>query len=172
MKKMYLITLLLAVFFVGRAQTETAYKNLKLQVVKMTDAFISKDYKTFVSYNYRPMVQATGGPSKTAANISKAVDDLKTKGMEFSKITTDEPSKIIKNGSEYQATVTQHSALKLVQGRLEITSTLIAISADNGANWTFVDTANKDLTKLRRAMPNLSPSIVIPPSQPPVRYNN
>lgn len=90
--------------------------------------------------------------------------------MRFSNITFDEPL-IVKSGNELQATIAQHTEIKLSQGRLVSTSTLIAISTDKGSNWTFIDTSNKEMATLRKALPNLSPTITIPPQQPPVRYN-
>jgi hypothetical protein len=87
-------------------------------------------------------------------------------------LLSDEPSKIVKSGKEMQATVTQHTEIKLPQGRLVSISTLIAVSTDNGINWTFIDTSNKDMVTLRKALPNLSPSITIPPQEPPVRYKS
>jgi hypothetical protein len=154
------------------SQVKEASQNLKQQVNKMAQAFISGDYKTFVSYTYKPIVQGTGGAAKMEQNLTKVVNDMKLKGMSFNAITFDEPSKIIKSGKELQATIAQHTDIKVPDGRAVSTSTLIAISTDNGINWTFIDTSNKDMATLRKALPNLSPLITVPPPQAPVRYNS
>ena len=99
------------------------------------------------------------------AVLTKSTNDMKLKGMSFTNITFDEPSKIVKSGKELQATIAQHTEIKLSQGRLVSTSTLIAVSVDNGVNWTFIDTFNKDMATLRKAMPNLSDVLTIPPQQ-------
>ena len=104
--------------------------------------------------------------------LKRTTNEMKAKGMSFSSITFDEPSKVVKSGKELQATIIQHTEIRLQNGRLVSTSTLIAISKDEGVNWTFIDTSNKDIATMRKALPNLSPSIVIPPQPPPVRYNN
>lgn len=157
-------------FTTSYSQAKESSQNLKQQANKMAQAFISGDYKTFVSYTYKPMVQGTGGAAKMEQSLAKVVNDMKSKGMSFNGITFDEPSKIIKSGKELQATIAQHTDIKVPDGRAVSTSTLIAISTDNGINWTFIDTSNKNIAALRKAMPNLSTAITIPPQQPPMRY--
>jgi hypothetical protein len=172
--KLSFINLLLSttMFLQSYGQVKEAPQNIKQQAGKMAQAFISGDYKTFVSYTYKPMVQGTGGAAKMEQSLAKVVNDMKLKGMSFNNITFDEPSTIVKSGKELQATIAQHTDIKVPNGRAVSTSTLIAISTDNGVNWTFIDTSNKNIEALRKAMPNLSPSITIPPPQPPVRYNS
>ena len=46
-----------------------------------------------------------------------------------------------------------------------------SISTDNGINWTFIDTSNKDMATLIKALPNISPALIIPAQQPPVHYS-
>lgn len=83
--------------------------------------------------------------------------------MAIKTISFGTPSKIVKSAKELQATIPQHTEIN--------TSTLIAISTDNGNNWTFLDTLNRDITTIRKLLPNLNPSITIPPQRPPLRYN-
>jgi hypothetical protein len=161
----------ITVFAQSSAQVKEAPQNIKQQAAKMGAAFVSSDYKTFANYTYPLILKSMGGAAKMVAVLTKTTNDMKLQGMSFSNITFDEPSKIVKSGKELQATIAQHTEIKLSQGRLVSTSTLIAISTDNGSNWTFIDTSNKDMATLRKALPNLNPSITIPPQQPPVRYN-
>lgn len=157
--------------FTSYSQVKEAPQNLKQQATKMGVAFVSGDYTTFANYTYPLILKSMGGAVRMADVLTKTTNDMKLQGMSFSNITFDEPSKIVKSGKELQATIAQHTEIKLAQGRLVSTSTLIAISTDNGSNWTFIDTSNKDMATLRKALPNLSPTITIPPQQPPVRYN-
>lgn len=157
--------------FTGYAQVKESSQNLEQQAIKMGSAFVSGDYTTFANYTYPLILKSMGGAAKMAAVLTKSTNDMKARGMIFSNITFDEPSKIVNSGKELQASIAQHTEIKLPQGRLVNTSTLIAISTDNGVNWTFIDTSNKDMETLRKVLPNLSPSITIPPRQPPVRYN-
>lgn len=168
------ITLLLsaAIIFQSYGQVKEATQSIKQQAGKMGAALINGDYTMFAKYTYSKLLAAMGGAAKMEQSMAKVVNDMKLKGMSFNAITFDEPSKIIKSGKELQATIAQHTDIKVPNGRAVSTSTLIAISTDNGINWTFIDTSNKNIEALRKAMPNLSPSITIPPPQPPVRYNS
>jgi hypothetical protein len=160
-----------AIFFQSYSQVREASENLKQQAGKMGSAFVSSDYKAFANYTYPLVLKSMGGASKMAATLAKTTNSMHAQGMNFSNITFDAPSKIVKSGKELQATIAQHTEIKLSQGRLITTSTLIAISTDNGSTWTFIDASNKDMATLRKALPNLSSTITIPPQQPPVRYS-
>jgi len=172
----YLLVILL--FFISLAtysQTEQDKKilqNLKAQADSMGQAFIAGNFKAFAGYTYPLILKTMGGPEKMIAVLTKSINDMKADGMSFRSVTFGEPSKIEKSGKELQATVPQHIEIGLSQGRLVTNSTLIAFSTDNGLNWTFVDTSNKDTATLRKVLPNLSPAITIPPHMPPVRYDN
>lgn len=172
MKSSIISLLFTAMLFISSyGQVKEASQNLKQQASKMGAAFVSGDYTTFANYTYPLILKSMGGASKMVEVLNRTTNEMKAQGMSFSNITFDEPSKIVKSGKELQATIAQHTEIRLSQGRLVSTSTLLAMSTDNGINWTFIDTSNKDMATLRKALPNLSPSIAVPPQQPPVRYN-
>ena len=142
------------------------------QVSKMGQAFINGDYKTVAYYTYPEIVKMMGGESKMKQTLAKLVSDMNVKGMMFNSITFGDVSKIVKSGNELQCTIPQHTEIKLLSGRAISTSILIGISTDGGSNWTFIDTSDKDITTIKRLLPNLSSAIVITPQEPPVRYAN
>jgi len=171
--KSLLLTLILiiTIFLQSYSQVKESPQNLKQQAINMGLAFLRGDYKTFANYTYPLILKSMGGSAKMDLVLSKSTNDMKAQSMYFTNITFEEPTKIIKSGKELQATIAQHTEIKLSKGRLIVTSTLIAISIDNGINWTFIDTSNKDMVTLRKALPNISPLITIPKQQPPVKYN-
>ena len=171
--KSSIISLLLSgiLFFPSSAQVTNAAQNVKDQASKMGRAFMNADYATFAHYTYPLVLKLMGGPTKMAEMLSKTTDDFRAKGMTISSVSFGEPSKIVKSGRELQSTIIQHTEVKLSQGRIVSTSTLIAISVDNGVDWTFIDTSNKDMATLRKLLPNLSHDIIIPKQLPPERYN-
>lgn len=154
------------------AQVKDAANNLKHEAEVMGKAFIDEDYTTFAKYTYPKLVQAMGGTAKYKETLGQAKSQLASQGMTITKISVDEPSKVVKSGTEVQSTIPQHTEIKMRQGRLTVTSTLIAISRDNGVTWTFLDTSNKDMTLIRKLLANLSKDITIPPPQQPVHYND
>ncbi len=169
------ISSLMCVIFIfgyisGNAQNDTS-KIVREQANKMGQAFISNDYKTFATYNNPKMLKLMGGESKLVQALTKSITDLKQKGMTIKSITFDDASKIIKSGKELQCTITQHTEVNISSGRVISTSTLIGLSTDNGKNWTFLDTLNKNMIAIKKIIPNLNSAIIIPPPRPPVRYS-
>lgn len=162
----------IGLFLQVQGQMEGAYKNLKEQAAIMGAAFTAGDYASFARFTYPKILTALGGQAKLAEILKKNETDMKSQGMTISKISFDEPTTIIKTKTELQSTIAQHTEIKYRGGRAVSTSTLIGISTNNGADWTFIDSSNKDLPTLRKIVPTLSPQITIPPVQPPVRYNN
>jgi hypothetical protein len=144
---------------------------IQQQANLMGQAFIKGDFQTFAKYTYPALVRAMGGESRMAATLTQTVSDMQTKGMTFNSISVDNPTEIVKSQGELQCTLQQHTIIKLANGKAVATSTLIAISRDDGKNWLFVDTNNKDAVTMRKVMPNLSTAIVIPPQQKPVFYS-
>jgi hypothetical protein len=135
---------------------------MKVEAGKMGAAFISNDFTSFAKYTNPKILQLIGGRNKMIEMLTKTTKDMKAQAMSFNSITFDEPSKMIKRGNEIQCTIQQHTEIKLRQGRVVATSTLIAISLDNGINWTFIDTTNKKLDLLKQIFPSLSSEILIP----------
>lgn len=175
--KIVSLLLLLWIFNISHAQNKPLNQSglltirLQQQAELMAQAFLKGDYQTFAKYTYPALVSAMGGESHMASTLSQTVTDMNAKGMSFSDITVDSPTNIVKSGNELQCTLQQHTTIRLASGRAVATSTIIAISKDNGKNWLFVDTSNKDLLAMRKALPNLSKAIVIPQQQKPVFYN-
>ena len=135
---------------------------IKEQATKMGNAFMTGDYKTFAKYTYPTIVTMMGGEAKMSQMLTNTISDMKSKGMVFSSVTFGEVSRIVKHGNELQCTLPQHIEIKLPGGRIVNTSTLIAMSPNNGNTWTFIDTSKKDMATIRKALPNLSREIIIP----------
>lgn len=146
-----------------------ASKTLKDQAAKMGQALLQKDYKTFCHYLYPKLLKMVGGEDKMIQTLRQSMDQVKTQGIDITGITYEEAGKAFKVGEVWQSSITQHSTMKLPENKLKTTSTLIAFSSDNGRNWTFLDTNNKDIATIRKIVPDLSPSITIPPPQAPVQ---
>ncbi|HVX50749.1 MAG TPA: hypothetical protein VHB48_11365, partial [Chitinophagaceae bacterium] len=82
-------------------------------------------------------------------------------------VTTGKPSKIIREGGEWQCTIPEQIKMKMPQGTLTSNSTLIGLSAD-GKKWYFIDVSGHSLTQIRKVLPEVSTHLVIPPKQQPV----
>ncbi|HMH21166.1 MAG TPA: hypothetical protein VK563_05300 [Puia sp.] len=157
---------------VMHADQSNLAETVKQQAEVMGQAFMKGDYKTFAHYTYPQIIRMMGGEKVLTTQLVKITNNMKEQGMTFSSIGFGDVSKIEKKNGQLQCTIPQHTTIKVPTGRAVSTSTLIAISTDAGKSWTFVDTSNKDIATIRKLLPDLSPAIVIPPQQPPVRYND
>lgn len=138
----------------------------------MANGLISADYNTFIHYLHPKVVQISGGDAALKQRLTQMIRQFNMSGISFQSVNLDSASAFIKKGTQLQATLRQHTTMKLQQGRSVATSTLIGISVDNGLHWKFVDTNNKTLVDMQQLLPNLSNALVIPPQQPPVHYDD
>ncbi len=140
------------------------------QANQMGNLYKSGDYKGYVKYIHPAIIKAAGGETKMIELLNAQDAQIKNKGIVINGIVFNPPSEIIKSKNELQCTISQHTELKPVKGRVITYTTLIAISTDNGKNWKFIDTSNKDIAQVRKTFPNLSNKITLPPKQKPTVY--
>ena len=74
--------------------------------------------------------------------------------------------------NELQATVQQTLEIIVPGGIITNSSSLIALSGDEGKSWHFMDATTGDLAKIRTLFPNLSTDLVVIPMGEPVFYKD
>jgi hypothetical protein len=151
----------------GFGQGTAAAQHLKEQAAKMGTALLSKDLKTFGKYINPHILELMGGQENMEKGLNLSLDNMKQQQISFKSINFGEPSAFVKSGNELQCTIPQNTEISTPKGITKSKSTLIAISADEGKTWTFVDTSNKDINTLRKILPNLSHAIKVAPMQAP-----
>jgi hypothetical protein len=57
--------------------------------------------------------------------------------------------------------------VQLSAGKVASSTTLIALSADEGNRWYFVDAGERDLATVRKSLPNVSKALKIVKPGPP-----
>ena len=134
----------------------------------MAQSLIKADYKTFCHFAYPKLLAMVGGESKMTQMVKESMDKVGSQGIKITEFTYEEPGKAFNVGKVWQSTIVQHTAMTIPNGKVMTTSMLVAFSSDNGQNWTFIDTSNKTDADVRKLVPDLSSSIVIPPTQDPV----
>jgi hypothetical protein len=147
------------------AQGDGLAPRVKAQAQKMAAALVKGDYPTFVHFMNPAIIRMIGGEAAMKKQMATLDSTMKKQGATFGKIVIGDATKIVSSGKELQCTVSQESEILAKGGSMKTKSTLIAISADGGKTWTFLDTVNKDLTAVRQLLPNLNPAISFPPSQ-------
>lgn len=145
---------------------------IKDQAEKMGQLLLKKDFKSFVKFTYPKIVEMSGGQEMMIQTIEKGSMKMEKEGARFLSFTFGDPSIILKEGNELQSTLPQTIEMKVSNGRVVIKSTLIAVSTDQGKNWFFIDTSDKDIQTMKKALPNLSGDLKIQAKQQPTLYND
>ena len=170
MKAILLITSIL--FFAVFTQAQGIPSTIKAQGMEMAKALVKKDYTTFAKYMHPKVVEMAGGSAKLLQQMDTLNAMAAKFGAEIKKITIGNPAKIIKYKKELQTTIPQITEMTSSFGSLSMETTLVAISSDEGKTWKFVDTTATSVSQLKKAMPELSPDLVIPAPKPPVIVPN
>lgn len=160
-------------FFVNAQDSlnQTGLTNVLMAAAnQMASLYKSADYKGYVKYVHPIIVHGVGGETKMLELLNLQSNKVKSQGVVINSITFDRSTAIISVKNELQSTISQHTELKSSKGRIITYTTLIAISADKGKTWKFLDTSKMDLATVRKLLPSLSIEITLPPKQKPTVY--
>lgn len=163
--KFSLVFLAACIFFTAHAQNENSA--IKAQAMEMANALIKKDYTAFSKYVHPKLVAMAGGTKKLIQRLDTANAAAKQFGAEIKRVNIGNPAKIISYKKELQTTLPQTTEMTTAMGNIILESTLIAMSDDKGKNWRFLDTSIYSVKDIKKAVPELSPDLVIPPAKPP-----
>lgn len=140
---------------------------IKIQAMDMAAALVKNDFNSFLKYMPPRLIEVAGGKQKLKNNMDSADAMMKQFGVEFKKIIVGHPGEIISYKEQLQCIVPQSTTMVSFLGEMFVETSLIAISIDKGKHWYFVDTNMYKADKLKTALPDLSPKLVIPPQKEP-----
>jgi hypothetical protein len=75
------------------------------------------------------------------------------------------PEKFIISESNIQCVFSQIQLMKLNFKKVEISSTIIAISYDIGKTWYFINTGGMSRELLKQILPEINDGLIIPPQK-------
>ena len=139
---------------------------LKSQALDMGKAMVAGDSRSFAKYMLPELITVGGGTDKVVHMMDSMFVMLEGFGGEVKKITYGNPGKIIKFNKELQTTLPQTTEITSSIADIILTSTLVAISRDNGNNWYFLDPSMNRAEQLKGKLPPISPELKVPPPQP------
>jgi len=140
---------------------------VKAQANDMARAVMAKDVNKLAGYMPPKLLAEVGGKDKLMVARDTVNKMMKQFGAEIQKITIGEPSRMVTYKKQLQTTLPQTTEIKFMASKVFMESTLIAVSEDKGAHWYFVDTSVYRGDKVKSALPDLSPELVIPPMKKP-----
>jgi len=168
MKPLYKI-FLTCVFCISltHAFTQNLETAIKIQAMDMAKALVKNDFVAFAEFVHPSIIAYTGGREKLKSNIDSAASAMKQFGVQFKKILIGNPGPIIEYKGQLQSVVPQTTTMQSILGDLEAETSLIAISMDKGKRWYFIDTNVYKADNLKKVLPDLSPTLQIPPQKQP-----
>lgn len=149
------------------ANASSQTKALKFQAEVMNDFLMKKDFKSFARYTHPQLITKLGGEQKMITAMENGFKQMDEKGSFISRISVGEPGSVVIKNGELQSVITETVEMKVPEGNMITKSILIAISKDNGKNWYFIDTGNRDLATMQKELPGLSNALVLPKPEGP-----
>ena len=140
---------------------------IKQAAMEMGNALVKKDGERFLSYMHPSMISLAGGKTQLRVMADSAFKVVEQVGGRVSRISFGNPSPVLQHRNTLQAVISQQMLLTTLLGNAELSSALIAISADKGKTWTFIDTNLFSVRQIKSAMPDISPELAIPKAAPP-----
>jgi hypothetical protein len=175
----YVISVIVTLFFSfpvfcqsTAGETDSLKTKVKIAAAKLSELFIAKDFNAYVEYVHPKVVAMMGGKMQMIRFLEKSVDDMKNQGVSFLAMDIGVPDQMIILPTGYQCVVPQTLVLKTVDGKLVSKSNLLAVSADKGVTWYFIDTGGKSLEEIQKVIPELSSKIVLSPNPKPFFYRD
>jgi len=151
--------------------TAENYPILTARTKELCDAFTNKDYLKVLELTYPKVIEAGGGREKMLASMQDELKTMETEGVVFLSTTPGAPTNFVHDAGSIYAVVPITSKIKAQAGVFQTESTLIGVSSDAGATWTFIDAAGEDEKKLRMLLPNTLDKLKLPPDKPPVKVS-
>ena len=161
-------TILLTVFLAacGMAVSNDA-DTLRADAEWMCQAVVKADADAIVEHTYPGLVEKVGGTDEMRKAIVAGHTDMRQRGLVVIGLEITKISEPVQAGSELHAVVRTKRAVRGPTGKQTLESYVIAVSADEGENWTFVDGQKLTPAHVMALFPDFNVDLVLPgPSKP------
>ncbi len=146
----------------------TAKKQAKI----MAEAIKTANYEVTLKYTHPSVIQMIGGNSNFIEILKSGTQEMKTMGNRYESIKLGKPSKTVIAGNEVHCLIPENITMKLKDGKVISKSYFLAVSKDNGKNWTFIETAILTKDNIKTILPNYNEKLVIPEKKAPKHIKN
>jgi hypothetical protein len=148
------------------------YPTLVAQAQEVNDAFRRRDFGRMIDLTYPKAVEAAGGRDRMIEVLTKGMKEMETEGVVMLSSTAGAPTQIVRASGSIYAVLPTTLRARAQDGVFQTESSMIGISSDNGATWTFIDAGGKDQKELRGFLPDVVDKLNLPPEKPPVKISN
>lgn len=167
MKRVLVLTVVLsAVAWVHADDDPLA--NLRTAFDRAQQAVVAGDTAAILAGTYPGLIKQVGGPDAMRDMLSKNLAGLEERGMAVLGTEIVSVSDPVQAGSEIHAVVRATRTVKAPGGRQIQDTFMIAVSADQGKNWTFVDGPQLTPQHIDQLFPDFNDALVLPRVKAPV----
>jgi hypothetical protein len=147
------------------------YPNLVARAQEVNDAFRRRDFARMVDLTYPKVIEAAGGRDKMVSALTKGMKEMEAEGVVVLSSTAGAPTQIAHTSGSIYAVLPTTLKVRAQDGVFQTESSMIGISSDGGATWTFIDAGGKDRTELKSLLPGIGDKLNLPPAKEPVRIS-
>lgn len=151
------------------AATAENYPRLAVQANELNEALLRKDLDRFLELTHPKVVELGGGREKMRATLKTQLEQTEAEGVKVLASSIGNPTQVIHDAGSIYAVMPNTLKVKAQSGTFQTESTLIGISNDSGANWTFVDASGKDDGELKKVLPAVADKLKVPTAKQPVK---
>lgn len=152
--------------------TAESYPALTAKAKEISDAFTTKDYTKVLEMTYAKVIENAGGRDKMLATMKSEIKDMETSGVNILSTTPGPPTQFVHDAGAIYAVVPITLKMKAQNGTYQTDGSLIGVSSDAGANWTFIDAAGEDDADLHVLAPAVLEKLKVPAQKPPVKISD
>ena len=167
LKHFVYLLLFTATSFNARAQ-DTLF--LKKQATRFAKATFTSDHKTVIGLTYSGLIAYSGGRDTLKKLITGRIESLHRQGIIGFDGYVGSPGPFYKAGNQLHCLIPETIILKMFNGRYVTRSYLLAVSADAGKNWAFMDVGNMPGSVLHKILPNYNDELIIPTAGKPMFF--
>jgi hypothetical protein len=148
------------------------YPTLVAQAQELNDAFRRRDFARMIDLTYAKVIEAAGGRDKMVAALAKGMKEMEAEGVAVLSSTAGAPTQIVHASGSIYAVLPTTLKVKAQNGVFQTESSMIGISSNSGATWTFIDAGGKDRSELKKLLPDAADKLNLPPEKQPEKIAN
>lgn len=142
--------------------------SIKEQARKLTRAFMDEDFETLLAGTYPKVIELSGGRAQVLATLKAGVAEGRAQGARVVSYEPGEPDAIKRAGTKLLSVVPVEMKVDFPERTFTQKSFLLAVSADGGKVWKFIDGTQLNQDLLKVLVPGAARVVTLPKPEEPV----
>lgn len=141
---------------------EEAAKRLQAQAEESGRAFIRGDLGRLADYTHPRLIELMGGREKMIEFVRKDMEEMKAEGFKPLSYVPSAPTQVLRVGGQTYAVVPLKFRMRAPKEIYISNSFVVAVSGDDGRNWTFLSGGGVDDVRLKILLPDAAGKLKLP----------